>query len=89
MIEMDLGETLEIKSMTEIGVGHMIGKLEVMTEGAIEASVKVDQGQILEQVPRGTELDVLSVENMIIFGETAQHTSRQRGRANTTNVQHR
>ena len=34
--------------MREIGVGHMIGKLEVITEGTIEASVTVDQGQVLE-----------------------------------------
>ena len=61
----------------------MTGKLEVMTEGTIEASVTVDQGQVLEQVPIGTELDVLSVENMI-----PNNASRQRGRANTTNVQH-
>ena len=32
MLEMDLGETLEIEAMREIGVGHMIGSLEIMTE---------------------------------------------------------
>ena len=73
MIEMDSEmETLETKAMTEIGVGHMIGKLEVITEGVIEASVTVDQGQVLEQVPIETELDVLSVKSMIISQETAQ-----------------
>ena len=45
----------------------MIGKLEVITEGTIEASVTVDQGQVLEQVPIETELDVLHVRNMIIL----------------------
>ena len=33
MIEIDLGETLEIKAMKEIGVGHMIGCLEIITVG--------------------------------------------------------
>ena len=63
---MDSGETLEIKAMREVGVGHMIGSLEIITEGTIEASVTVDQGQVLKQVPIETELDVLSVESMII-----------------------
>ena len=46
IIEMNLGETLETKVMKETGVGHMIGKLEVIIEGAIEASVTVEQGQV-------------------------------------------
>ena len=36
--------------MRETGVGHMIGKTEVITEGMIEASVIVGQGQAQEQV---------------------------------------
>ena len=39
IIEMDLGDTLEIRTMREIGVGHIIGKPEVTTRGTIEASV--------------------------------------------------
>ena len=54
IVEMDSGETLEIKAMREIGVGQMIGKLEVMTKGTVEASLTVDQGQVLEQVLIGT-----------------------------------
>ena len=46
IIEMDLGETLATKAMREEGVGHMVGKIEVITEGTIEASVKVDKGQV-------------------------------------------
>ena len=57
-MEMDSGETLETKAMREIGVGHMIGKVEVITEWTVEASLMVDQGQVLEQVPIETELDV-------------------------------
>ena len=34
--------------MKETGVGHMIGKLEIITEGTIEASVTVGQGQVQE-----------------------------------------
>ena len=72
IIEMDLGETLEIKARGEVGVGHMIGNLEIITEGTIEASVTVDQGQVLEHIPIETELDVFSVESIIISQETAQ-----------------
>ena len=79
IIEMDSGETLEIKAMREIGVGHVIGSLEIITEWTIEASVTVDQGQVLEQVPIETELDVLSVKSMIILHETApQHKQTER-----------
>ena len=72
IIEMDSGETLEIKAMREIGVGHMIGKLEIITEGTIRASVTVDQGQVLQQVPIEIGLDVQSVKSTIILQETAQ-----------------
>ena len=41
IIRINSGETLEIKAMGEIGAGHMIGKLEVMTEGTIDASIIV------------------------------------------------
>ena len=58
--------------MREIGVGHMLGKLEVITEGTIGVSVTVDQGQVLEWVPIDIGLDVLSVESTIISQETAQ-----------------
>ena len=46
--EMDLGEILETKAIRETGVGHMIGKLEVITEGTIEASVTVGQDLVQE-----------------------------------------
>ena len=46
--EMDLGETTEIKVMKDTGVGHMIGTLEVIIDGTIEASVTVGQGQVQE-----------------------------------------
>ena len=71
ILEMDSGETLETKAMKETGEGHMIGKLEVITEGIIKALVTVDQGQVLESVPIGIGLDVLSVESMIILQEIA------------------
>ena len=34
---MDSGEILEIIAMREVGIGHMIGNSEVITEGTIEA----------------------------------------------------
>ena len=39
IVEMNSQEILEIKAMTKVGVGHMIGNLEIITEGKIEASV--------------------------------------------------
>ena len=48
IIEMDSGEILEIKAMREVGVGHMIGNSEVITEGTIEVLVTVDQSQALQ-----------------------------------------
>ena len=48
IMEMDLGEILEIKVMREVGVGQMTNNLEVITKGTIEALVTVDQGQVLE-----------------------------------------
>ena len=72
ILEMNSGETLETKAVTETEVGYVIGKLEVITEGTIEALVTVDQGQILEQVPIEIGLDGLSVESKIISYESAQ-----------------
>ena len=71
-MKMDSGEILEIKAMGEVGIGQMIGNLEVMTEGTIEVLATVHQGQVPEQIPLGIELHVLSVGSMIILQETAQ-----------------
>ena len=70
--ETDSGETLETKAMKETGVGHMIGKTEVITEGTVEASVTVGQGQAPEQIQIEIGLDVLSAESMTILQEIAQ-----------------
>ena len=72
IVEKDSGEILKIKAMREVGVGHMVGNSEVITEGTIEVSVTVDQGHVLEWVPIETELDVLSVESTIIPWDTSQ-----------------
>ena len=50
----------------------MVGKLEVITEGTIEALVTADQGQALEQEPIDTGLYVLSVMNTVSLQETSQ-----------------
>ena len=39
IIEMESGATLEIKTMREVEVGHMIDSLEIITKGTIEVSV--------------------------------------------------
>ena len=65
-MEMDSGETLKINVMREVGVGQMIGNLQVITEGIIEALVTVDQGHAQELLPIEIELDVLGVESKII-----------------------
>ena len=44
--EIDLGEILEIEAMREVGVGQMVGNLEVMTEGTTEVLATVDQGMV-------------------------------------------
>ena len=69
IMEKDSREILEIKAMREVGVGQMIGNLEVITGGTIEALVTVDQGQVLEQVPIEIVLDVSS---MITLQKAAQ-----------------
>ena len=69
---MDLGETLETKFMKEMGVGYMIGILEVIIERTIEVSVTVDQGQVQGLVQIEIGLDVLSAESMVILQKTAQ-----------------
>ena len=48
IIEMDLGEISEIKAMTRVKVGHLIGNLEIITEGTVEALPTVDQGHVLQ-----------------------------------------
>ena len=58
--------------MKEMGVGHMIGKTEAITEGTIEALVIVGLGQVKEQVQIEIGLDVSSAENMTTSQETAQ-----------------
>ena len=50
------GETLEIKIMIEIGVGHKTDRIEM--EGMVEALVTVDQGQVQGQLQIGIGLDV-------------------------------
>ena len=72
IIETDSGVTSEIKATKETGVGHMIGKLETITEGTIEALVTVGQGQAEEQVQIEIGLGVSNVENMTSLQETAQ-----------------
>ena len=66
IIEMDSGETLETIAMKETGVGHMIGKTEVITERTIEASVTAGQGQVQEKIQTGTGLDVWNAESTTI-----------------------
>ena len=56
-------ETLEIKIMTGIGVGHVKGRVEI--EGTVGTLVIVDQGQVQGQLQIETELDVSNVGNMI------------------------
>ena len=45
IIEMDSGEISEIKTMREVGVGHMNGNLEILTAGTIVVLVTVIKGR--------------------------------------------
>ena len=58
------GETLEIKIMIEIGVGHMKDRIEM--EGMVETLVTVDQGQVQRQLQIEIGSGALNVENMTI-----------------------
>ena len=64
------GETLEIKIMTGIGVGHMKDRTEI--EGTVETLVIVDQGQVQGQLQIEIKSDVLSVGNTITLQGTVQ-----------------
>ena len=76
------GETLAIKIMIGIGVGHMKDRID--TEGMIEILVTVDQGQVQGQLQIGIELDALNVENMTILQRAVQ-LHRQIGTPNRSN----
>ena len=56
-------ETLETKTMKKTEVGHMIGKIEAITEGIIEASVinRSMSGSKQRQIEIG--LDVLNIDS--------------------------
>ena len=62
------GETLEIKIMIGIGVGHM--KDRIGTEEMIETLVIVDQDQVQEQLQIGIGLNASNVGNMATSQET-------------------
>ena len=70
--EMHSEVTLEVKAMKETEVGHVIGKLETITEGTIEVLVTVGQGQVQEQVQRVIGLGVSNVKSTTILQETVQ-----------------
>ena len=72
IVEIDLGEILEIEAMREVGVGQMMGNLEVTTTGTTEVLTTVHQGQVPEQIPIEIELDVSDEKSTIILQETAQ-----------------
>ena len=63
-------QTLEIKIMIAIGVGHTKGRIE--TEGTVEMLVTVDEGQVQGQLQMEIGLDALNVENMTILQGTVQ-----------------
>ena len=57
--------------MKGVEVGLEKGHIQVILEGMTEATATVGQGKDQEQVPIETELDVISVESMIISQKTA------------------
>ena len=59
------GETLGVKIMIGIGVGHMKDRTEI--EETVEALVTVDQGQVQGLLQIEIGLDALSVGNMTIL----------------------
>ena len=63
---------LRTKTMKETGIGHMIGKIDAITEGTKEGSVIVGQGLDQEQIQIERGLDVSNVENMTISQRIAK-----------------
>ena len=59
------GETLEVKIMIGIGVGHTRDRTEM--ERTVEALVTVDQGQVQGQLQIEIGTDALSLGNTIIL----------------------
>ena len=76
------GETLEIKPMTEIAVGHMKGRIEI--EGMVEALVAVGQGQVQGWLQIEIGSDALNVGNVIISQGNVQQ-DKQIGKQNRSN----
>ena len=85
IIETDFRGNFRNQSYKETGVGHMIGKLGIITEGTVEASVTVSQGQFQEQVQIDIRLGVSNIKSMTILQETAQQ-HKQSNRTNSTIV---
>ena len=70
IVKENIEAIIEIKIMAEREVEEGLEKdhfqgIMIIIEGTIEAQVEADQGQVQEQVQIGTELDVISEENMI------------------------
>ena len=76
------GETLGIRIMIEIGIGHTRDKIEI--EGIAEALVTVHQGQIQGWLQIEIGSDALHVGNMTTLQGTVQ-LGRQVGKQNKFN----
>ena len=82
ILEVDIDVIIEITTLEEVEVGLGKDNIQVILEG-ITVAVGLDQAQ--EPVPTETELDVLSVGNMIILLKTS-NSQTEIVRTNTTNV---
>ena len=74
--------------MMEAGTGLEKGHFpEIVAIIELEVQAIVGPGQDPEQVKRGIEFDVISVENMIISQGTVPLLGRKKNRAASTNAQ--
>ena len=68
---MDTERTIEMIIMEEVGVGLETDNIQIISE-KMTGAVVVGQDQIQDPVLTETELDAISVRNMIIFLRTVK-----------------
>ena len=83
ILEVDIEGIIGMITLEEVEVGLGIDNIQVTLEGMTEVEVGLDQVQELELTE--TELDVLSVVNMIILLKTVQTHKQERNHGNKYN----
>ena len=77
IIEVDIGEVIEMTLMTEVWVDLEKGSIQKIIEGMTEVAV-VDLDQVNKLLQTETELEAIRVGNMINLQKTVQHQNQRR-----------